>query len=973
MSSLITESRSVQRPFIKYAEQVGWYYVSEEEALALRGGTQGKFFYEILEQNLTRLNPFLNPDDAQEIIRRIENISDTLEGNKQALDWLRGHETFYDTQEQRNRNVTLIDFANPENNEFHITEEWTHAGLSKKNRSDIMLLVNGIPLVVVETKNPKNKKAMEEAIEQFQRYERETPEMLCCPQVFNITNVREYFYGVTWNYSRKNIFNWKKELGNEKNWEKAVASFGDKTRFLRLIKQWVLFFYKEDKLQKTILQQHQIRAVEKIDVRCKEAEKTRGLIWHTQGSGKTFTMITAARVILERMPNATVMMIIDRQELEGQLAEWIDSLIRDKQQGINIRKAQNKKELQELLDLDFRGLIVSMIHKFNEIENNSCDREDFYVLIDEAHRSVNKDLGNDLMAALPKATLFGFTGTPIDRTSSGQGTFKIFGIHDKQGYLDKYSIQESIEDGTTLPLKYMGVSNELKLTEELLEEEFLQQAESEGVSDIEDLNEVIENAVKIKTFLKADDRVKKVAEYIVKHFKEKVPLGYKAFIVAVDREACALYKRALDKLLPHEMSQAIYSPGKNDSVILKKYLRKGKEEIQIRRSFKKAVDNPHILIVTDKLLTGYDAPILYCMYLDKPMRDHVLLQAIARVNRPYEGDKDKMKPCGLIVDFVGIFKSMEKALAFDSDEVNAVIEDLDRLFDKFKSYIDEDLGYLPFILTTKDDKLVEKLIYEDFGTLEKREKFIQKAKELETFYEVLSPDPRLKPYRLRYRNVIEVRRLLTMAYSGKAEEDETKFLGELSNKTEMLIRENSQVCQYKVNKTFDINTQTLEKLKKDNDSPEIVKIMNLIKSIVKKAEEGQDENPTLISIAERANDIVEKFKNRQLESKRCWKKLCESGEDIINSNRMHEELGLDKETFSIYWSLKEANIKDPEGLALEINDSFKKFENFNDSADEERQLRVEIYKILGSLIELDDQPKLVDNILRSMRKIDENR
>src|SRR5438094_9356874 len=207
-----------------------------------------------------------------------------------------------------------------------------------------------------------------------------------------------------------------------------------------------------------------------------------------------------------------------------------------------------------------------MIHKFDGIPKNINTRDNVFVLIDEAHRSTGGDLGNYLMAALPNATLIGFTGTPIDKTAYGKGTFKVFGKEDEEGYLDKYSIAESIADGTTLKLEYALAPNEIRLPDEILEKEFLDLAEAEGVSDVDDLNRILDKAVKLKAFLKSDERVNAVAEFVAKDFKQKEqPIGYKAFLVAVDREACALYKQALDKLLPPEWTSAIYTPAQNDS------------------------------------------------------------------------------------------------------------------------------------------------------------------------------------------------------------------------------------------------------------------------------------------------------------------------------------------------------------------------------------------------------------------------
>ena len=282
------------------------------------------------------------------------------------------------------------------------------------------------------------------------------------------------------------------------------------------------------------------------------------------------------------------------------------------------------------------------------------------------------------MAGLPNATFIGFTGTPVDKTAYGKGTFKTFGCEDDRGYLHKYSIAESIEDGTTLPLYYNLAPNDMLVPHELMEKEFLSLAETEGIADIEELNKILERAVNLKNFLKGRDRIQKVARYVADHYRANVePLGYKAFLVAVDREACASTRRHWTQSLPAEYSEVVYTGSNSDPVHMKKWHLEEKKEKQIRKNFAKVGEFPKILIVTEKLLTGFDAPILYAMYLDKPMRDHTLLQAIARVNRPYENEREEMvKPHGFVLDFVGIFDKLEKALAFDSDEINAIVKDL---------------------------------------------------------------------------------------------------------------------------------------------------------------------------------------------------------------------------------------------------------------------------------------------------------
>lgn len=949
--NLANEAGTIQFPLVKHAAEIGWTVVSDTDALRLRGGQAGLFFYKELEDALLRLNPgIVTADNVQSIIQRMESVPSNIEGNREILDWLRGNKTVFVESEKRHRNVTLVDFTDLDRNVFQITYEWTFCALNKKgNRADVIFLVNGIPLAIVENKNPKLPDAMERAVKQLRRYELETPEMLTMPQVFNVTHLIEYFYGVTWNYSRKNIFEWKTQ--REEAYKSAVQSFFDRTLFLMLLKEWILFFLKDDELQKTILRQHQTRAAVKVVGRCADPVKKTGLIWHTQGSGKTFTLITAARLILEnkqKFPGATVMLVVDRNELEGQLSGWVERLVGEEQsRDIKVEYATNKARLQELLDQDFRGLIISMIHKFDGITKNSCTRSDFFILIDEAHRSTGGDLGNYLMGALPNATLIGFTGTPIDKTAYGKGTFKVFGKEDEEGYLDKYSIRESIEDGTTVKLRHTLARSEMQLPKELLEKEFLNIVEGEGVSDVEELNKILDRAVNLRAFLKAKERVDMVAQFVAKHYKENVePLGYKAFLVAVDREACALYKKALDKYLPAEYSAAIYTKSAADAIdrpLVAELQLDDTAEKKARKAFPKPGEMPKILIVTDKLLTGYDAPVLYCMYLDKPMRDHVLLQAVARVNRPYEDEQGVKKPCGLIVDFIGILKELNKALAFDSDKVSGVIEDLDVLFARFTELIQgPGQSYLVAAgMRGGNDEHLDTLLYDTFLDKEKRQAFTEFFKEVETLYEILSPDPQLRDFIDDYNHLADLYVMLRNAYGKK-----TTFLGDIAHKTEMLVRENAAAHGLdKLSKTVEFDEAALKALKDENGS-ENGKVINLIKSLATSAGERGDKEPYLISIGERAENIMTALEDRQISTGEAMARIESLMEEKIKAEKARRESGLDPDTFEIFWFLQNEKIPNATMLAKEITAVYGRFPNFASNADEQRQLKAEIYKSL---------------------------
>ena len=698
----ITEANTVQMPMVRHAAEVGWTPVPPQEALARRGGPAGLLFRGELEEALCRLNSWLSDDAVRGVIERLESLPPSIEGNRQMLEWLRGERQWYDDAEKCQKPVQIIDFDMPGANVLQVTWEWTLKPPARKgNRADVMFLINGVPVAIVENKNPKDADAIDRGIGQLLRYERETPELLGAAQLFNVTHLLDYWYGVTWNASRRYMARWKERP--EESYRFAVQSFFEPTDFLRTMRDWILFYVEDGETKKSVLRQHQRRAVDRIVERCSESTKRRGLIWHTQGSGKTFTLLTAARIILERKDefrNPTVVVVVDRTELEGQLKGWVERLLGEmQQQDIPVWRARTRAELRDLLITDKRGLILSMIHKFDGIEKDANTRDNIYVFIDEAHRSVARDLGTYLMAALTNSTVIGFTGTPIARTAHGEGTFKIFGTDDDLGYLDKYTIAESIEDETTLPIRHTMAPSEMTVPAEQLDKEFFDLSEMEGVTDVDELNRVLDRAVGLRTFLTADDRIEKVAAFVAQHFQENVmPLGYKAFLVGVNREACAKYKQALDKLLPPEWTSPVYTENDRDFVersLVAELQLSAQQAEDARLDFKKADKDPKILIVTDKLLTGYDAPLLYCMYLDKPMRDHVLLQAIARVNRPYIAPDGNRKRVGLVVDFVGVLRELKKALLFDSSDVSGAIGGPRRVVDGLSGKDGPSHGGLP--------------------------------------------------------------------------------------------------------------------------------------------------------------------------------------------------------------------------------------------------------------------------------------
>ncbi|HQI74083.1 MAG TPA: HsdR family type I site-specific deoxyribonuclease, partial [Smithella sp.] len=559
------EHKTVQSRILQYAQEIGWTFVSRKDAEMRRNfdSSAGEpseqarsaslFFDDLLYQKIKSFNPLYNEAEGA-LVGRLRRLSADIYGNRDMLTFLRNNGKYFSAEENRELDLMLIDYANPQRNVYEVTEEFYWHNGRHGNREDIVFLINGIPVLVVECKNADKDEGIALGIDQLRRYHIETPELFIPQMAFTATDALGFDYGATWNTVRRNLFHWKHEQVGQL--EAKVKSFFDIPRVLKLLKDYILFAEKDEVLNKFILQQHQTAAVEQAVTRAHDAVKRRGLIWHTQGSGKTFTMLKTAELLFKapESDKPTILLLIDRNELEDQLMKNLAALGME-----NVEHANSIARLNQLLGQDHRGIIVSTIHKFRDMSADLNKRRNIFVLVDEAHRTTGGDLGNYLMAALPNATYLGYTGTPIDRTAYGQGTFKTFGVDDApQGYLHKYSIAESIADGTTLPLFYNLAPNDMLVPAEVMEKEFFALAETEGISDIEELNKILDRAVNLKNFLKGKARIKKVAEYVAAHYRENVePLGYKAFLVAVDREACALYKKELDKLIPPYFSEVV--------------------------------------------------------------------------------------------------------------------------------------------------------------------------------------------------------------------------------------------------------------------------------------------------------------------------------------------------------------------------------------------------------------------------------
>lgn len=452
-------------------------------------------------------------------------------------------------------------------------------------------------------------------------------------------------------------------------------------------------------------------------------------------------------------------------------------------------------------------------------------------------------------------------------------------------------------------------------------------------------------------------------------FKANVePMGFKAFLVAVDREACVKYRKALLKYMPAEEVEVIYSSNNDDTGDLKTYAHSASKEREIRRNFIKRDKGPKILIVTEKLLTGYDAPILYCMYLDKPLGSHALLQAVARVNRPYEDELGQAKPCGFIVDFVGIFDKLERALAFDSDFVNTIIDNIDTLKAHFKQIMEEvkTQEYLSYgqplqTGTHKDIEAIAQYFAED---PERQETFLEFYRNLQSLFEIIAPDPFLDPYLDNYKALTNLYRVLRERIQG----EDNILRNELTKKTRQIVQaytNSSDITE--PDSIYELDQERLAAIKRQY-APTALNLFDLRKTIRRFAENREEYDPQVRSISERADDVIRQFQDRQEGTGDALRELVKEAERIVDAEEVRKQLGedVDINTFSIYLELKRDVAAVTPEQAIAINEVIKRYPDYEWDSLQEKSLRSKLY---GVLLSFSDMVKSVGESIRVTSKI----
>ncbi|HIF9306605.1 TPA: type I restriction endonuclease subunit R [Photobacterium damselae] len=876
----------VSEPQATYALQ--WQFRSSEQ---LGRGVNEVLVESELVKALVRLNPEVeaNPHLADEVIHKLRailisvNQVGLVKANEEFFAWMTGEKTMPFGENNRHVPVKLIDFEDLTRNDYVVTNQFCIHHRETKI-PDVVLMINGIPVVVGEAKTPIRPSVswLDGAHEVHSIYENAVPQLFV-PNILSFaTEGKELFYGAIrcplefwapWRTEEdddsKGIGQVSKALGLTEI-GKELTDLLSPIRLLDIMRNFSLFTTNKKKQRiKVIPRFQQYEGANKIVERVIDGTIKKGLIWHFQGSGKSLLMVFAAQKLRRaaELKSPTVIVLVDRTDLDTQISGTFNAA-----DVANVESTDSIKELQRMLERDTRKIIISMIHKFRDAKPNMNTRENIIVLVDEAHRTQEGDLGRQMRAALPNAFLFGLTGTPVNKAD--KNTFWAFGAEeDKGGYMSRYTFHDSIRDEATLPLHFEPRLVDVHVDKESLDKAFKDFKESAALSD-EEADALNQKSAKMSAFLKSPERVEKIVEDIAIHFMDKVePQGFKAMIVTPDRYACVQYKEELDKHFDEAASKVVISTSPNDDLEFKqKWAVDKSQQEKLVDEFNDAKSELKFLIVTAKLLTGFDAPICQTMYLDKSIKDHTLLQAICRTNRLYPN-----KTFGCIVDYFGVFDDAAKALEFDEESVQQVISNLSELRSKLPKAMEDALAH--FIGVDRSLEGFEGLeaAQNAISDNDKKDAFALDFKYLAKLWESLSPDSVLDQYNEDYKWLAQVYESVK-----PASDNIGKLLWlALGAQTTQLIHDNVHVGDVHNLEEFVLDADVIENI---FNNPDPRKTKQLEKALAKRFKDRGD-LPAFKSLSERLEELRDKAEKGLIASIDFVKELCKIAKETVQAEK----------------------------------------------------------------------------------------
>ena len=688
MTPALTES-DLEQIVLSWFGELGYTHlygphIAPEEPLTERSDYSDPILPNRLKSALSRLNPSFSSEtleDAYRKLTRIDSLS-LIQRNQQFQKFLtEGVPVEYRIEGRiKSDTAKIVDFENPENNDWLVVNQFTVVENHHNRRPDIVVFLNGLPVGVIELKDPTNEKAdIWSAFNQLQTYKEQIPTLFTTNEVLVISDGIEGKIG-SLSADRERFMPWRtisgedRESSHVERVEVLIRGVFEKNRFLNFIRHFVVFEENKDvQTIKKIAGYHQYHAVNKavettVSASRSKGDRKAGVVWHTQGSGKSLTMVFyAGRIVLHpAMENPTIVVLTDRNDLDGQLFGTFSScheLLRQ-----SPVQADDRANLRELLKVASGGIVFTTIQKFlPEAKGDKypllSDRKNIVVIADEAHRSQYDFIdgyARHLRDALPNATYIGFTGTPVELTD--RNTKQVFG-----DYISVYDIQQAVADKATVPIYYESRLARLNLPEDekpRLDQAFEEVTEEEEVTQKERLKY---KWAALEAVVGAQKRIDLIAQDIVDHFEKRLEaMDGKAMIVCMSRRICIELYNALVKLRPQwedkddtkGILKVIMTGSATDPLEWQEHIRNKTRRNNLGKSFRDPDKPFKIVMVRDMWLTGFDAPSLHTMYLDKPMRGHGLMQSIARVNRVF-----KDKPGGRIVDYLGIADELKSAMA----------------------------------------------------------------------------------------------------------------------------------------------------------------------------------------------------------------------------------------------------------------------------------------------------------------------
>ncbi|MBW9222264.1 type I restriction endonuclease subunit R [Methanothermococcus sp. SCGC AD-155-C09] len=933
----LNEDYLVEQPVINWLKELGYSYIHGSE-LCPENEERESYRDVILKKRfknaIKRINPWIDDKITEKVYKKISDIPHP--------DFVLKSKIFYDyltqgvkvipkgSKEDRARLVKIVDFENIENNEFLVANQFTVEYQFEKGihrRPDIVVFINGIPLSVFELKSFNANETAKDAFNDHKVKIKDIPQLYVYSQVLVASDGLETKYGsTTGDWER--FFTWEgifsdddveiEQIDGEDHYkyvyngkeitslELLIYGLFRKEHFIEYLEDFIFFLRSGETYNKMIAMYHQFYTVKKAIERTKKCvlegrkpeERRIGVVWHTQGSGKSFTMLLFAKKALKEkeLKNPLLLFITDRKNLDEQLYGLFSQFEVSK-------RADSIKDLQETIKTFAGGIVFATIQKFGKKKKEEypllTDRRNIIVIADEAHRSQYRELAQNLRRAIPNASFMGFTATPIELRD--KDTYLVFGEP-----ISIYSINKARRHKVVVPIYYEARLSNLHLTNEFIDEEF------EKISEFmeeEERERLKRKFARLENLILSPERIKIIANDIIEHFNKRIKeIDGKAMVVTISRKAAvSLYEEMMKH--PNAPSLAVIISGnkQKDPEEFWPHIRNEKELDNLLSDFKNPEKDPKMVIVVDMLLTGFDVPCLHTMYFDKPMKGYSLVQAIARVNRVF-----KDKPGGLIVDYIGIADNLRKSLRiYTMDTVDYILSDINKIIDLMKEKYDivssmfHGLNYSNWQnLTPEELALLTTKAYTRLSNEEAKKRFVKNYLALKKLYALASPHPEtikikndlrffemikkmIVKYSIRKQSEIsrdleyEINKLISKSVSAEEPVDVYSILKK--DKPDISMLDDSFLAQF-------------EKMEYKNFAAEI--LMKIINDEIKVR---LRKNPIRYkSLYEMLLEIIEKYNVRLIDTSDVIEELIEIAKELKKIVIEGKTLGLSEEELAFY-------------------------------------------------------------------------